>query len=118
MRPSFNLSVLFFLFILFQSCSTLYNTRTINIEILEPGSIYFSPEHKKLSVRYNNFNEDFNPVFADYFDGNNIVTDTSELDSEAAKVYFALFLQSIQNGQSSLSHPHVSRHLIHQQGNK
>jgi len=99
MKPSFNLTVLFFLFILFQSCNTLYYSKIVNIEILEPGSIYLSPEQKKIAVRYNNFNIGFNPAFADYYDGKNMVTDSSELDNEAAKVYFDLFMESIQKHQ-------------------
>jgi len=99
MKPSINLTILFVLFILLQGCNTLYYTKTVNIEILEPGSIYLSPEHKKISVRYNNFNIGFNPAFADYYDGKNLATDSSELDNEASKIYFDLFMESIQKHQ-------------------
>jgi len=88
MKPVANLSMLLFLLTLFQGCNTLYNTSTINIEIIEPGKIHLSPNYKTIAIKYNNCNVDINPLFAAYHEGNNKKTDTINTDSIASKIYY------------------------------
>jgi len=99
MRPSFNVTILFFLLVIFQGCNTLYYSRVVNIEILEPGKIYFPPNKNKIAIKYNNCNEGYNPHFAEYFDGQNTQIDSSNLNDEAARVYFDLFIENINKNQ-------------------
>ncbi|MDB4582882.1 DUF6340 family protein [Draconibacterium sp.] len=99
MKPSINLPILLFLLVLFQGCNTLYNSKVVNIEILEPGDVYFPPNKKKIAIKYNNLIEGFNPFFANYFDGEEIQTDSSLLNNDAAKVYLDLFTENIKKQQ-------------------
>ena len=54
------------LFLFLTACNTLYNSRLINLEIVEPAKVIFPPEYKTLAIRYNNSNISYNPNFANY----------------------------------------------------
>jgi hypothetical protein len=91
--------ILFLIPVLFQACNTLYNSKIVQLEILEPGNLQLPPDYKNVAIKYNNFNEGFNPVFANYFDGKSLQTDSSSTDSIAAKIYFDLFVENLAKQQ-------------------
>lgn len=82
-----------------QGCNTLYNTRTIEIEIAEPGKVKFPEAYRSIAVRNNNCNVSLNPLFARIVEGERLILDTTNLDSVAAEVYFDLFLENILKEQ-------------------
>lgn len=95
MKPVSSILILLFFLIVFQGCNTLYNTRTINIEIIEPGRVNVSPKYKNVAVKYNNCNVGYNPDFATYYEGNRKLTDTINWDSIASKVYYEIFVEHL-----------------------
>ncbi len=95
MKPVSSILILLFFLIFFQGCKTLYNTRTINIEIIEPGRVNVSPKYKNVAIKYNNCNVGYNPDFATYFEGNRELTDTINWDSIASKVYYEIFVEHL-----------------------
>jgi hypothetical protein len=97
MKPVSNILLLFILLVLFQGCNTLYNSRTIDIEIVEPGKTLIAPENKIIAIKYNNCNVEYNPVFANYIFGEKKIIDEINTDSIASKVYYELFLENIIN---------------------
>jgi hypothetical protein len=84
---------------LLQSCNALYNTRTIQLEILVPGRVKMPPEYKKAAIRYNNSNVAVNPNFSFYVEDENKIYDTLNIDSIASKVYFQSFAEHLKNQQ-------------------
>ncbi len=89
--------MLCFLLVLFQGCNTIYNSHTINLEIIEPGKTLIAPNNKKIAVKYNNSNVEYNPKFAIYFDGTNKIIDPINTDSIASKIYYELFVENLIN---------------------
>jgi hypothetical protein len=77
----------------------LYNTRTIQLEILVPGRVKMPPEYKKAAIRYNNSNVAVNPNFSFYVEDENKIYDTLNIDSIASKVYFQSFAEHLKNQQ-------------------
>lgn len=90
-------TLLFIIFslIILQGCNTLYNTHAINIEIIEPAEIQLHPNIKKIAVKYNNCNINYNPKYAKYYKRHNTLSDPINTDSIAAEVYFRVFLESL-----------------------
>ncbi len=82
-----------------QSCNSLYNTRTTQLEILVPGKVKMPPEYKKAAIRYNNSNVAVNPNFSFYVEDENKIYDTLNIDSIASKVYFQSFADHLKTQQ-------------------
>lgn len=97
MKPASNILLLFILLVIFQGCNTLYNSRTIDIEIVEPGKTLVAPENKIIAIKYNNCNVEYNPVFANYIVGEKKIIDEINTDSIASKIYYELFLENLIN---------------------
>ncbi|HPF51720.1 MAG TPA: DUF6340 family protein [Draconibacterium sp.] len=87
----FLLSILMFM----QACNTLYNTRSLNIEVLEPGNVKLPAGFSKLAVRYNNTNISYNPFYSSYYVKGEKLKDTSNLDSIASWIYFDYFINTL-----------------------
>lgn len=96
MKPFFNLLLFITLLVLFEGCNTLYNSRTVKIEVYKPGSFVFPASYNKVAVRYNNSNVSYNPTFSRYFYIDKIVADTSNIDSIAGEVYFQGFTYNLK----------------------
>ena len=84
---------------LLQGCNTLYNSKTINIEVLIPGSAKINSEYRKVAVKYNNTNIAWNPVFAKHFEDTTTVIDRTNSDSIASKIYFDVFTRYLNETQ-------------------
>lgn len=97
MKPISNLLFFICSLGLIQGCNSLYNSHVINMEVIVPGKIAFSPEYQKVAVRYHNCNVTQNPYFADFSAGNKIFTDTINTDSIASEVYFQVFAEHLNN---------------------
>ncbi len=78
-----------------QACNTLYNTKTIHIEVLEPSSVKLPEGASKIALRYNNSNVAYNPVFSYYFIDSEKLRDTSNLDSLASWIYYDYVIGTI-----------------------
>jgi hypothetical protein len=74
----------------------LYNTATINLEILIPGKVIIPHEYKKAAIRYNNSNIANNPDFSYYLEDNEKLTDKINTDSIASEIYFQVFAEYIK----------------------
>src|SRR5690606_29204321 len=94
-----NLSYLCICLVFLQSCYTLTNTSTVKLEIIVPGKVILSPEYKKVAVRFNNANIARNPNFSDFIEDNETLTDTTNLDSIAAEIYFQSFVAFLKDQQ-------------------
>lgn len=81
--------------LILQGCNTLYNIKTIDIEVLEPGKVKLPEGFSKVAVRYNNVNVSYNPQFATYFVEGEKLQDTSNLDSIASWIYFDYFIHTL-----------------------
>ena len=95
MKPYVLLIMLIAVLLLTQACNTLYNTKTINIEVLEPASAKLPDEYKAVAVRYNNANVAWNPWFAQYYHDDKLHIDSTNLDSLASFEYFRKFNETI-----------------------
>lgn len=84
---------------LLQGCNTLYNSKTINIEVLIPGTAKINSEYRKVAVKYNNINIAWNPVFAKHFEDTTTVIDYTNSDSIASKIYFDVFTRYLNEIQ-------------------
>jgi hypothetical protein len=84
---------------LLQSCNTLHNIQTLQLEILVPGKVKMPPEYKKAAIRYNNSNVAVNPNFSFYAEDENKTYDVLNIDSIASKVYFQSFADHLKNQQ-------------------
>jgi len=89
------LSAIFFI----SGCNTLYNTRMIDIDILEPARVKLPDGYNNLAVRYNNANVAWNPSTAVYYADGVEMTDSTNLDSLASKVYFDIFVETLKAQQ-------------------
>ncbi len=76
-----------------QGCNTLYNVRTVKIEIAVPAKVKLPQKYNRVAVKYNNSNVSFNPNFANYTEGRIVVKDTMNIDSVASEVYFKTFVK-------------------------
>jgi len=86
---------LFSILMFMQACNTLYNTKSLNIEVLEPGNVKLPDGFSKLAVRYNNTNISYNPHYSTYFVNGEKLQDTSNLDSIASWIYFDYFIHTL-----------------------
>jgi len=82
---------------LLQSCNALYNTRTIQLEILVPGKVKMPPGYKTAAIRYNNSNVAVNPNFSFYTEDGKKINDTTNTDSIASKIYFQVFAEHLNS---------------------
>jgi hypothetical protein len=78
------------------SCNTFYNTKLIDIEIVEPGEIKISDEFRKIAIRYNNSNVSPNPYFQNSHFDDIIIENTTNIDSIASKIYYQYFLDEVR----------------------
>ncbi len=99
MKRPFNLYFFILLLILFEGCNTLYNSKTINIEVYKPGKIILPPDFKNVAVRYNNTNVSLNSAFAKYLYLGKTFEDTTNTDSIAAEIYFQAFANNLRHIQ-------------------
>ncbi len=86
-----------FIPVLFQGCSTFYNVSLVKIEVIQPSEIVLPSEYRKLAVRYNNTNIAFNPELVNYNVLGKAVSDTSNLDSVASRIYYEYFLAALRD---------------------
>jgi hypothetical protein len=68
----------------------------VQIEVYKPGRFVFPASYSKVAVRYNNSNVSFNPTFSKYFYNNEVLTDTTNIDSIAAEIYFQGFTHNLK----------------------
>jgi len=92
-NPAFFL--FFVLFLALQSCNTLYNSKTIDIEILVPGKARIPDDYKKLVVQYNNCNVSWNADFAQFYEDTTTQIDYSNSDSIASFIYCNAFIDYV-----------------------
>ncbi|WP_319502441.1 DUF6340 family protein [uncultured Draconibacterium sp.] len=92
-RPVLLLGV--FVLIIFASCNTLYNTKTIDIEIVEPSTMAISPKFKNITVQYNNVNCSPNMYLNQYEEFGKQKTEEENSDSIASHVYFETFISEL-----------------------
>jgi hypothetical protein len=93
------LALVFILLVVLQGCYTSANLSTINIEVLVPGTLRLTQEYKNPAVRYNNCNISSNPLFSGYYEDNDKLSDTTNLDSIAAEIYLQNFIENIRYQQ-------------------
>lgn len=86
-------------FIILQSCNTMVSVSTVKLEIVVPGKIVIPPEYKKVAIKYNNSNVGVNSIFSDYFQDNNKLTDTINMDSIASEIYYNVFVDKLKYQQ-------------------
>lgn len=91
--------IVFAVIILATGCNTLYNSRMIDIDIMEPAQVKLPDGYQNLAIRYNNANIAWNPQTAAYFSDGNEIPDSTNLDSIASKVYFDIFLATLKEQQ-------------------
>ncbi|WP_163323503.1 DUF6340 family protein [Draconibacterium mangrovi] len=94
-RAVFLLGVLT-LFVL-ASCNTLYNTKTIDIEIVEPSTMTIAPKFKNIAIQYNNVNCSPNEYLNQYEEFGTQKTENENSDSIASHVYFENFISELNN---------------------
>ena len=85
----------FLVLIVFASCNTLYNVKTINIEIVEPSAITIPPKFRNIAVQYNNVNCSPNKYFKQYEEFGKQKTEEENSDSVASHVYFKNFISEL-----------------------
>ncbi len=94
----FNLLLFCGILLLFScACNTLYNTKLIDIEIVEPGKVKFPKNYRSVAVRYNNCNVAPNPYFKNAFFVDKAIIDHENTDSIASKIYFEHFINELKN---------------------
>lgn len=91
--------VLFICLVVLQSCTTMYNTRIIKIEVKLPGRAKIPNDYKKIAIRYNNSNVASNPVFNYYFEDDIKLPEITNIDSIASEIYFQLFTEQLKKQQ-------------------
>lgn len=96
MKHIYLFRVIVVLSFLFQACNTLYNTQSVNIEVLEPGKVMFPSNYQTLAIRYNNTNSAYNPVYGCYFVDSTKFTDNRNIDSLASWIYYDYLLKNLQ----------------------
>lgn len=88
------LSNLFLLLI--TSCNTLYNTKTVDIEIFTPSKLSVPIEYRKVAVQYNNVNIAPSKYFSQYNDFGELKEDTINTDSVASNIYYNTFISELR----------------------
>jgi len=96
MRTFFLLLISFFILFYLQSCNTLYNTKVIDIEIVEPGKVRIPSEFRTVAVRYNNINISPNPHYANAYFNKKVITDEGNNDSIASELYYDHFVAELR----------------------
>lgn len=91
-------TILHFIFIsvIISSCNTLYNTKTVSIEVVVPGKFDLPSEYGTVALRYNNFNVGESARLNQYISRGEILTDTSDTEILASKVYFNSVLDGLR----------------------
>lgn len=84
-------------FIIATSCNTLYNIKTIEIEIVEPSTMSISSSFKNIAVQYNNVNSSPNKYLNRYDELGEQKTEVENSDSIASYIYFENFIDEIRN---------------------
>jgi len=82
-----------------QSCTTMYNTKIIKIEVIVPGRAKIPSDYKKVAIRYNNSNVASNPFFNCYFEDSEKLIEKTNTDSIASEIYFQLFTDYLKKQQ-------------------
>ena len=97
--PRYVLIFLAFLIVIvaLEGCNTLYNAKTIDIEVVIPAKMRLPQKYNHVAVKYNNTNVSYNPNFSNYFEGDAIITDTTNIDSIASEIYFEMFVKSMKS---------------------
>lgn len=85
----------FFILVITLGCNTLYHTNIVDIEVVEPGKIKIPTKYKNVAIRYNNCNVAPNPFFKKSYQNNEILIDTTNLDSIASKIYYQYFVDEL-----------------------
>lgn len=99
MKPAFLLLLLFWLMVFSQGCNTMYQTKVIDIEIVEPGKVLIPADYKKIAIRYNNCNIAPNTFFMQSQYNDEIRIDSTNLDSIASKIHYQYFVDELHNQQ-------------------
>lgn len=76
-------------------CNTLYNVKTINIEVFEPSKMRFPEEFRNIAVQYNNANISSNNYFNHYNVFSREVAEHENSDSIASEIYFKTFVTEL-----------------------
>lgn len=96
-------SKLIFLFLclaILQSCSGVYNSRMLKIEVLVPGNAKIPKDYRKAVIRYNNSNVAPNRLFSSYFEDDKKLPELTNTDSIAAEIYYQVFAEQIKKQQA------------------
>jgi len=93
------LGILFICIASLVSCNTMYNTKTIKIEVQVPGRAKIPKDYKKLAIRYNNSNVAPNPLFNYYFEDSEKLTEKVNTDSIASEIYYQVFIDELKKQQ-------------------
>ncbi|MCK3685015.1 DUF6340 family protein [Maribellus sp. YY47] len=94
-RLPLTLITVFFIAAFLQGCARFLQTSSIKIEVLQPAEITLPKVYRKLAVRYNNTNVAYNPELIHYKVLGQEMSDTSNMDSVASKIYYDYFLAGI-----------------------
>jgi len=89
------LLIILLILLITQGCNTLYNIKTVDIEIIQPSNVILPPEYKTVALKYNNCNVNYSPGSASYSVKGELRTDTTNLDSIASEIYFSLFYENL-----------------------
>lgn len=90
---------LFICLVVLQSCSGVYNTRILRIEVLVPGRTKIPKDYKTAVIRYNNSNVAPNQFFKYYFEDNNKLPEKTNTDSIASEIYYQVFTEQLKKQQ-------------------
>ncbi|WP_319590464.1 DUF6340 family protein [uncultured Draconibacterium sp.] len=90
---------LYGLFVVFltTACNTLYNIKTLEIEIVEPSTMSISSKFKNIAIQYNNVNSSPNQYLNKYDEFGEQKTELENSDSIASHIYFENFIDEIKN---------------------
>ena len=77
------------------SCNTLYNTKTIDIEIVEPSTMTIAPKFRNIAVQYNNVNCSPNEYLNQYEEFGTQKTENENSDSIASHIFFDHFISEL-----------------------
>ena len=91
------LTLLSYLFLLLiTSCNTLYNTKTIDIEIFTPSTLSIPSKYKNVAIQYNNVNVAPSNYFNQYNDFGELKEDSINTDSIASMIYYNTFISELR----------------------
>lgn len=95
-------SKLLFLFLslaVLQSCSGVYTSQMLKIEVLVPGTAKIPKDYKKAVIRYNNSNVASNRFFNSYFEDDKKLPELNNTDSIASEIYYQIFTEQLKKQQ-------------------